>query len=220
MFSGIIDHLGIVSRLEPIDSGQRLFVKAPSLGALKKGESVCTNGVCLTVIVQEGDEIAYDLSNETLRLTTLGGLKPGDPVNLERSLAIGDRLGGHFVSGHVDGVGRVKAIEPQGEGSEYTFEVPAALMPYIAQKGSVSVEGVSLTTWAVEGNTFKVAFIPHTLKVTNLGAKRPGDGVNLEIDLLARYLRRLLEAGGAPAQGLFESRQVEGADLDQILGRG
>jgi riboflavin synthase len=209
MFTGIIEHLGVVSRLEPIDSGQRLFVRAAGLDHLKKGESICTNGVCLTVIWQQGDELAYDLSHETLRLTTLGGLKPGAAVNLERSLAVGDRMGGHFVAGHVDGVGRVAAITPQGEGSEISFEAPVALMPYIAEKGSVSVEGVSLTPWAVSGNRFTVAFIPHTLQATNLGGKQAGDPVNLEIDLLARYLRRLLDAGAAqPQAGLFERRPL------------
>jgi len=209
MFTGIIEHLGQVSRLEAVSSGQRLYVKAPGLGLLKQGESLCTNGVCLTVVWQQGDELAYDLSHETLRLTSLGGLKPGAAVNLERSLAVGDRMGGHFVAGHVDGVGKVAAIEPQGDGSEISFEAPVALMPYIAEKGSVSVEGVSLTPWAVSGNRFTVAFIPHTLKATNLGGKQVGDPVNLEIDLLARYLRRLMDAGAAgPKAGLFERRPL------------
>jgi riboflavin synthase len=209
MFTGIIEHLGQVSRLEPVSSGQRLYVRAPGLGLLKQGESLCTNGVCLTVVWQQGDELAYDLSHETLRLTSLGGLKPGQAVNLERSLAVGDRMGGHFVAGHVDGVGRVAAIAPQGDGSEITFEAPVALMPYIAEKGSVSVEGVSLTPWAVAGNRFTVAFIPHTLQATNLGGKQVGDPVNLEIDLLARYLRRLLDAGAAqPQAGLFVRRPL------------
>jgi len=165
----------------------------------------------------ENFSIAYDLSLETLRKSSLGGLKPGDAVNLERSLALGDRLGGHFVSGHVDGVGRVERIEAQGQGSEITFSAPPDLMPFIAEKGSVSVEGVSLTTWAVAGNAFKVAFIPHTLKATNLGAKRVGDPVNLEIDLLARYLHRLVQAGAATPAVPLEWREEIPASLGGAL---
>jgi riboflavin synthase len=219
MFSGIIETLGVVVELKPIDSGQRLTLRAEGMGVLKMGESVCTNGVCLTVIEQKHDTLAYDLSHETLRCSSLGGLKVGDRVNLERSLAMGDRLGGHFVSGHVDGVGRVIGIEAQGAGSEFTFEAPANLMPYIAEKGSVSVEGVSLTTWAVQGNTFKVAFIPHTLAVTNLGQKQAGSPVNLEIDLLARYLHRLLSAGAVDPGALFQRQALSSQALDNLLGQ-
>jgi riboflavin synthase len=198
VFSGIIEKLGRVSRIEKTQQGARLTIEAPGFGRLKTGESVSTNGVCLTVVEQSGDSLAYDLSLETLKRTTLGDLREGDLINLERALAVGDRLGGHFVAGHVDGIGRISVIRPQGQGSEIVFEAPEQVIRFVADKASVAVEGVSLTPFEVKGSCFTVAFIPHTLKQTNLGQKKVGDAVNLEIDILARYVGRLLEEGRQP----------------------
>jgi len=150
------------------------------------------NGACLTVVGRRGARFAVDVSPETLRRTTLGALEPGARVNLERALRVGDRLGGHFVQGHVDGVGRLRTIRPDADWHLYEFEAPAGLAPYLVEKGSIAVEGVSLTVFACNRSRFTVALIPHTLKVTTLGDRQPGDSVNLEADVLMKHVASLL----------------------------
>lgn len=192
MFTGIVQALGRIARIETRGGDLRLFVDATALDAeVALGDSVCVCGVCLTVVAREAGTLAFDVSNETMALTTLGALRAGDGVNLEPALRLSDRLGGHLVSGHVDGVGHVVSIEPDARSQRWTFEVPAALSRYIAAKGSVCVEGVSLTVNEVAGNRFGVNLIPHTIEATTFRHKRVGDVVNIEVDLIARYLERL-----------------------------
>jgi len=186
MFTGIIERLGTARRLLPGRTG--LEVSA-DLADLRLGESVAVNGVCLTATRSAQGLAAFDLSPETLSRTTLGALKAGDKVNLERALRLCDRVGGHLVTGHVDGKGRIVAKKPSGGGQELTVLFPAALRRFLAVKGSIAVEGVSLTVAGLRGNRATVALVPFTLRNTNLGGKRMGDEVNLEIDLIARYLR-------------------------------
>ena len=192
MFTGIVQALGRIARIETRGGDLRLFVDATALDAeVALGDSVCVCGVCLTVVAREAGTLAFDVSNETMALTTLGALRAGDGVNLEPALRLSDRLGGHLVSGHVDGVGHVVSIEPDARSQRWVFEVPAALSRYIAAKGSVCVEGVSLTVNEVAGNRFGVNLIPHTIEATTFRHKRVGDAVNIEVDLIARYLERL-----------------------------
>jgi riboflavin synthase len=194
MFTGIVEELGRVAGLE----GPRLTVESTTaVDGSVTGESVAVNGVCLTVVEQSDDSLAFDVTEETFQRTALGRLRPGDPVNLERPLTLTDRLGGHMVQGHVDGVGTVTAVAPQEGGSVVEVELPDGLERYVVEKGSITVDGVSLTVTGVRGSRFTVALIPHTLAVTTLGTTRPGDAVNLEVDVLAKYVERLL--GMAPA---------------------
>ncbi|MBI2962687.1 MAG: riboflavin synthase [Deltaproteobacteria bacterium] len=190
MFSGIVEAVGAIRRAEQEASGWRLWVGA-SLGALALGESVCVSGVCLTVVEAGLDAFAVDVSPETLRRSKLGQIRTGDAVNLERSLRLGDRLSGHLVFGHVDGVGRVLGITPEGASAIYRFEAPEAISRYLVEKGSVAVDGVSLTVFHCRERSFSVAVIPHTAHVTTLGRLRPGDAVNLESDMIARYVEKL-----------------------------
>ncbi len=194
MFTGLVHSTGSVAR---IDAGaqQKTFVIASTLrdADLAVGASVCTSGVCLTVTSREGDTFTVEAAFETLELTTLGSLAPGDRVNLEPSLRVGDAIGGHLVSGHVDGVGTLASVDSRGDAREMWFEVPASLAPFIATKGSVCVDGVSLTINRVEGARFMIGVIPHTLEVTTLGARAVGDAVNIEVDQLARYVARILD---------------------------
>jgi riboflavin synthase len=192
MFTGIIQAIGSVADLEPTPSGQRLWLAPVKGWDLQVGESVAVNGCCLTAL-GSGDIASFDLSPETLQRSSLGALKKGSPVNLERALRVGDSLGGHFVSGHVDGLATLVTVEPQGEGGLWTFEAPAELARFIAHKGSVSLDGISLTPFGVEGARFNVALIPHTLQATNLGSRKVGDRLNLEIDVLARYMERFMQ---------------------------
>ena len=194
MFSGIIESLGTVEVLERRGDDARLVVRH-GFGdvALTLGESICTNGVCLTVIDMPPGRFGADLSAETLRRSTLGRLVAGDVVNLERSLRLGDRLSGHFVFGHVDGVGRVDVLESAGDGRWLRIATDPALAPYLVDKGSIAVDGISLTMCDVRDASFAVAVIPHTYEVTTLSRRKVGDPVNVEIDMLARYARRALE---------------------------
>jgi riboflavin synthase len=184
-------------------SGARLEVEAPFLaGDLRPGESVAVNGCCLTVAQATAAGFAADLVAETLRRTALGGLAAGDLVNLERPMALGGRLGGHLVQGHVDGVARVLDRTAAGDGQEVRIELPAELERYVVEKGSVAVDGVSLTVAGVGPGWFAVALVPHTLEVTTLGRRRPGDPVQLEVDVVAKYVERLVapwtDRAGAP----------------------
>jgi riboflavin synthase len=195
MFTGIIDILGTVRHVEPEGAGRRLVLdRFPAPDPLRRGESVAVNGVCLTVAELGPDAFTVQAGPETLRRTNLGELRPGDRVNLERALRVGDRLGGHWVQGHVDGVGRVEQRIPQGEWETFWFACPVELAAQLVPKGSVAVDGVSLTVVDVEPARFSVAFIPYTLAHTTFGAKRPGATVNLETDILGKYVWKYLAA--------------------------
>ena len=195
MFTGIVEGTGTVAGLGTAadGSGARLEVEAPFLaGELRLGESVAVNGCCLTVAEPTARGFAADLVAETLRRTALGGLAAGDLVNLERPMALGGRLGGHLVQGHVDGVAEVLERTAVGDGEEVRVELPGELARYVVEKGSVAVDGVSLTVAGVGPGWFAVALVPHTLEVTTLGDRRPGDPVQLEIDVVAKYVERLV----------------------------
>ena len=202
VFSGLVAGIGHVERVETAADGAR-FHFASTFGALTLGESISVSGACLTVVASTPTSFAADLSRETLDRTTLGRLRQGDAVNLERALALGERLGGHLVTGHVDGVARVLRAEAVGTALDVELECPAALARFVAPKGSVTLDGVSLTVNAVQGARFTVMLIPHTLAVTTLGAIAVGRELNLEVDLVARYVARLLEGAppGSPALG-------------------
>jgi riboflavin synthase len=203
MFTGLVQSLAEVVSLVEEGPGVRLTVRDAAIaGGVAIGDSVCVNGCCLTVVGLDGDAIAFQAGSETLSRTNLGVLKASNRVNLEPSLKAGDQLGGHYVTGHVDCLGIVDAIDPEGDWSKYWFRVPAAQIRQMASKGSVAVDGVSLTLVDVEdlpplvgsaqGGRFSVALIPHTLSVTTLGARKVGDHVNIETDVLAKYVERQL----------------------------
>lgn len=194
MFTGIVAAVGTVSSATPAEGGVRLRVAAGGLdlGDVAVGDSIAVNGVCLTVVARDAGEFEADVSRETLACTA--GIAAGDRVNLEKALRLADRLGGHLVSGHVDGVGAVTRFDPAGDDRVLAVSAPRELAKYIARKGSVTVNGVSLTVNEVNGAQFVVNLIPHTLAATNLGRLRVGDKVNLEADVLARYVERLREA--------------------------
>jgi riboflavin synthase len=193
VFTGLVESLAVVSAIIPEGPGVRLVVgDALVLAGLKLGDSVAVNGCCLTVIEIAHDTFAFQAGSETLSRTNLGELTPGDGVNLERSLQLGDRLGGHLVTGHIDGVGVVDVRDEEGEWAKFWFRVPRELARQMASKGSVAVDGVSLTLVDVERERFSVALIPHTLAVTTLGRRAVGDRVNIETDLLAKYVERQL----------------------------
>lgn len=193
MFTGIVQSTGRIVRVEPRGGDARLVLAAADIGPtdVAPGDSISVSGCCLTVIARDGDTLAFDVSNETLSLSTLGGLRRDDRVNLEMALRLSDRLGGHLVSGHVDGIGTVVAVEPDARSQRWTIEVPSALSRYIAAKGSVCIDGVSLTVNETSGDRFGVNLIPHTVEHTTFGDRRVGDRVNLEVDMLARYIERL-----------------------------
>jgi riboflavin synthase len=199
MFTGIVEELGAVLERAP----DRITVSCRSvLADTDVGSSIAVNGVCLTVVERGPGQLGFDLSEETLRRTTLAGLSPGGPVNLERPCTLTTRLGGHLVQGHVDGVGEVVGVEAEPAGGAWmTIRPPAELVRYLVNKGSVSVDGVSLTVAGVDGDAFSVALIPHTLDATTLGTVGVGAAVNLEVDVLAKYVERLLTSTGerAPA---------------------
>jgi riboflavin synthase len=201
MFTGIIEGVGRLARSENRGGDARLTIEVGNLSFAdaRLGESVCVNGVCLTVVAFDADSFEADASNETLALTTLGSLEAGALVNLERAMRPSDRLGGHLVSGHVDGVGEVLAIEQDARAQRWRFSAPPALLRYIAKKGSICVDGVSLTVNEVDAEGFEVALIPHTVSNTAFAQTAAGDAVNLEIDLVARYVERLLGAGSTGA---------------------
>lgn len=200
MFTGLIEGVGQVAALETRGGDVRLRIAVGSLpfADVALGESIAVSGVCLTVIEFDAGSFAADASTETLALTTLGGMTVGQAVNLERAMRPSDRLGGHLVSGHVDGVGRVLSVHDDARAQRWRFAAPASLSKYIATKGSICVDGVSLTVNAVDGEGFDVALIPHTVSHTAFSSTRVGDPVNLEIDLVARYVERLLSAREHP----------------------
>jgi riboflavin synthase len=201
MFTGIILAMGKINSVTERGGDLELAIEAAGLDAarLGLGDSVCVQGVCLTVTRKQGVAFFADVSRETMAKTSLGSLKAGSPVNLEPSLRAGDALGGHMVSGHVDGVGRLVEAEGDARSTHLKFELPAPLMKFVAPKGSICIDGVSLTVNNVEERRFDVNIIPHTQQVTTLGALRLGDTVNIEIDVIARYVERLLSASaGVP----------------------
>ena len=195
MFTGLVQALGKVSRVVPDGhGGQTLHIKEASLAPqLVLGESVAVNGVCLTVTQTERDEFTFQAGPETILRTNLGHLQVGDPVNLERALRMGDALGGHFVTGHVDAVGKIREKIPNGEWQTVWFDIPVESDPLLVHKGSVAIDGVSLTLVNVDSGLISVMLIPHTLEHTTLGSKQPGDLVNLEFDLLAKHVQKLLK---------------------------
>jgi riboflavin synthase len=191
MFTGIVRELGSVEAFD----GSRLVVAAPETAATAAlGDSVAVAGVCLTVVANEDGRLAFDAVPETLSRTALGSLRPGDAVNVEPSLRVGDPLGGHVVQGHVDAVGRVRSVTPEGDGRRVWVDAPESVVRYCIEKGSIAVDGVSLTIAAFDDDGVEVALIPHTLAVTTLGSLEPGDEVNLEADVLGKVVERLLTA--------------------------
>lgn len=196
MFTGLIQSVGRLAALEARGGDVRLVLDAGGLAmaGVREGDSIAVNGVCLTALDPDARGFAADVSNETLSKTTLGALRAGDPLNLEKSLTLSTPLGGHFVTGHVDGVGEVAAIAADARSQRWVFRVPAELRRYIAGKGSIAVDGVSLTVNELYPDGFGVSLIPHTLAHTRFGTLAVGAAVNLEVDLLARYVERLLSA--------------------------
>lgn len=201
MFTGIIHHSGVVDALERLEWGARLRIRTTDPGPFLRGESLAVNGVCLTVLPDHDQTLLTDVSNETLSRTTLGRLSGGDRVNVERALALGDRLGGHMVQGHVDTTGTLISIAAEGEFAVHRWSFPPEYAELIASKGSIAVDGVSLTIVEPDGSTFGAALIPETLRRTTLGTARAGDLVNLEFDMVAKYIRGLV-APYLPAKSL------------------
>ncbi len=203
MFTGIIQAVGEVAAMQRSGDDLRLRVRTGllALSDVELGDSICTSGVCLTVTELPGDGYWADVSRETLDFTTLGRLEVGSRVNLEKALTPSSRLGGHIVSGHVDGVGEVVSSEQDGRSIRFVLKAPGALARYIAHKGSITVDGTSLTVNAVNGAEFNLNIIPQTMQETIFGSYRPGSKVNLEVDVIARYLERLILGDKAAAQG-------------------
>jgi riboflavin synthase len=193
VFTGIVQELGVLAGGEEAAGGRALVVRAPETAARTGvGDSVAINGCCLTATAIEGGEIAFHAVPETIARTTLGDLEPGDRVNVEAALRAGDELGGHYVQGHVDAVGRIQSVEAEGDGLRVFVEAPDDVLRYCVEKGSVTVDGVSLTIAELAQDAFAVALVPHTLAATTLAAAQPGQRVNLEADVLAKYVERLL----------------------------
>jgi riboflavin synthase len=190
VFTGLIADLGLVSELERSDDGVRVWIETALAGELRTGDSIAVNGVCLTAAEVEGGSFTAEAMNETLARTSLGRLGPGSPVNLELPLRAGDRLGGHIVQGHVDGVGQVAAVEDDGFARRVRIEAGEDVLRYVVEKGSIAVDGVSLTVADLDSGSFTVSLIPETLERTNLGAVEPGGAVNLEVDVLAKYVEK------------------------------
>ena len=213
MFTGIIQAVGQIAALTPKRGDMQLRVKAGKLdlSRVALGDSIAVNGVCLTVTGHDAGHFVVDCSRETLQLTTLGRLQVGSPVNLEPALTLATPLGGHLVSGHVDGVGRVESRSEEARATTFWLRAPSGLSRYIARKGSITVDGVSLTVNDVEGDRFRLTIIPHTLQETIMGGYRPGREVNLEIDVVARYLERLLEARDQPADSSTSAGPAPGS---------
>ncbi len=211
MFTGIVQAIAQIHRLQPSGGDLRLSIRCPRgfLDGVAVGDSIAVEGVCLTVTGRDGRGFTADVSRETLALTTLGDLAANAAVNLEKALALGQPLGGHLVSGHVDGQGRLRSRREDARSVRFEFEAPAALARYIARKGSVCVNGVSLTVNEVNGRRFGVNLVPHTLAVTTLGRLAPGAAVNLEVDLVARYLERLLAREKKPAKASRKAAKAQ-----------
>lgn len=195
MFTGIVESLGSVVAIEPLTDAARLSIRGDRLDDVKPGDSVSVNGVCLTAVEVASEQFTADVMRETLERSALRGLAAGDPVNLERAVTPTTRLGGHIVQGHVDGVGTVTDRRPAEHWHEVDVELPADLVRYVVMKGSITIDGVSLTVVALDGRRVTVSLIPETLNRTTLGHRKVGDAVNIEVDVLAKYVERLLAAG-------------------------
>jgi len=206
MFTGLIEAVGTIGAVTPHPAGMRLRVKTALAGELTDGESVAVNGVCLTATASRDGEMHADIGPETARLTTLGGLKAGQRVNLERAMRADARFGGHVVQGHVDGAGVIRAIREDGDSHWLAIDFPEALAAYLIRKGSVAVDGVSLTVAALGQGTFDVMIIPFTWSHTSLSALTPGDRVNLECDMVGKYVARMLELRGDRGSGIWDPR--------------
>lgn len=195
MFTGIIEYAGEITRLERSETGARLHVRAEALAAeATLGASIAVNGVCLTVVGAEDGQLFFDAVPETLRRTSLGDLAVGDRVNLERPMPANGRFDGHIIQGHVDATGTLESVTEEGNSRRLRFRVEPELLRYVVEKGSITIDGISLTVAGLGPDWFEVAIIPHTWQVTNLGARSPGERVNLEVDILAKYVERLLSA--------------------------
>jgi len=193
MFTGIIEEMGSVKALRHEAGAARLAVSASTvLGGTAPGDSICVNGVCLTVVEMDKGGFSADVAVETLKVTNLGELKTGEKVNLERALQLSARVGGHLVSGHVDAVGRIREKREEGNGWRIFIDAPDTVLRYVIKKGSIAIDGISLTVADVDKKGFSIAMIPHTAKLTTLGFKSTGDGVNLETDIIGKYVERLL----------------------------
>ena len=193
MFTGIVRELGVVVTVEEAGGGRELVVRAPETASgVKLGDSVAVDGVCLTAAAVDGERIAFHAVPETLARTTLGALQPDERVNVEPALRAGDELGGHYVQGHIDGIGRIQSVEAEGEGLRVFVEAPDDVLRYCVEKGSITLDGVSLTVAELAADAFAVALVPHTLAATTLAELRPGQQVNLEVDVLAKYVERLV----------------------------
>ncbi|SFM52198.1 riboflavin synthase [Thermodesulforhabdus norvegica] len=194
MFTGLVEGLGTVVRINPQGVDKRIFIRPDfDPGEIIPGESIAIDGACLTVVAWDGSVFAADVSSETLRRTTIGDRKPGDKVNLERALRLGDRFGGHIVMGHVDAVGVVTERYEEGRSVRFSFRIPADLAKYVVEKGSITVNGVSLTVNSCRGSLFDVNIIPHTAAMTNIGLLKVGDRVNIEVDIIGKYVEKLLK---------------------------
>ncbi|HKJ87599.1 MAG TPA: riboflavin synthase [Gammaproteobacteria bacterium] len=211
MFTGIIQAVGTVRSIEPAAGDWRVTVQAGALdlGDVALGDSIAVSGPCLTVVALEGGGFAADVSRETWERTAFGELAEGTRVNLEKALLPTTRLGGHLVSGHVDGLAVLRERRPEARSERFVLEVPPGFSRYVAEKGSVCLDGVSLTVNGVSGNRFDVNLVPHTLGHTTLGDRRPGDRLNLEVDVIARYLERLLQGGeGTDREGGLDTETL------------
>ena len=196
MFTGIVEELGEVVAVDELADASRLTVRGPLVtGDAAHGDSISVNGVCLTVVTNQDGAFTADVMAETLRRSSLGALGVGSPVNLERAVRVQDRLGGHVVQGHVDGTGEVLAVTPDQHWTVVRVSLPDGLGRYVVEKGSITVDGISLTVAAIEDAWFEVSLIPTTLALTTLGTKGPGDPVNLEVDVIAKHVEKLLQAG-------------------------
>lgn len=216
MFSGIVEEMGAVTTLNKGMAGTRLTIMASTvMGDLAVGASVSVNGACLTVAAKTDHDFSVDVSPETLRVTTLGNLASGSPVNLERAMKLNERIGGHMVSGHVDGIGAIRSRHQDGNALILEFEAPKEILRYCVAKGSITVDGISLTINDVTERSFAVSIIPHTAKVTTLGLKQIGDQVNLESDLIGKYVERLLQE-----RGILPSKPAPVIDKDYLKRRG
>ncbi len=201
MFTGLVEEVGTIAAISPMGQGARVAIRARVVcQGIAIGDSIAVNGACLTAVELHPDGFVIDAVAETLRRTTLGDAQPGDRVNLERALALGERLGGHLVQGHIDGTGTVVSATPDGEGVGLRVDAPRALMRYIVEKGSIAVDGVSLTVAARDATGLTVALIPHTIAVTTLGPERVGGRVNLEVDLVAKYIEALVAPYQVPRE--------------------
>jgi len=216
MFSGIVEEMGAVTTLSKGMAGTRLNIMASTvLGDLTIGASINVNGTCLTVVAKTDKDFSVDVSPETLTVTTLGSLSSGTPVNLERAMKLSERIGGHLVSGHVDGVGVIRSRHPDGNALILDLEAPKEILRYCVPKGSITVDGISLTINDVTERSFTVSIIPHTAKVTTLGLKQVGDPVNLESDMIGKYVERLMQE-----RGILPAKPAPVIDTDYLKKRG